>query len=112
MIGGLAALAFFAAASILSFWWAHSPRGEEIAAMFGSFALGAYGHVALMLVCAALSLLTGLSVARDRHPPFANAAKGAGASGKRARGGLPQMGGDGGTIAANLPSGADLMVEI
>jgi len=60
MIGGLAAIAFFAAASLLSFWWAHSPGGGEIAAMFGSFALGPYGYVALALVCAAVTLLTGL----------------------------------------------------
>jgi cell division transport system permease protein len=60
MIGGLAAMAFFAAASLLSFWWAHSPGGDEIAAMFGSFALGPYGYVALALVCAAVTLLTGL----------------------------------------------------
>ena len=59
MIGGLAALAFFAAASLLSFWWAHSPGGDEIAAMFGSFALGLYGYVALAAVCAAVTLLTG-----------------------------------------------------
>ena len=43
MIGGLAAIAFFAIASLLSFWWAHSPGGEEIAAMFGSFALRSFG---------------------------------------------------------------------
>jgi hypothetical protein len=43
-----------------SFWWAHPPGGEEIAAMFGSFALGPMGYVALMLVCAAVTLLTGL----------------------------------------------------
>jgi cell division transport system permease protein len=60
MIGGLAAMAFFAAASFLSFLWAHSPGGDEIAAMFGSFALGPYGYVALALVCAAVTLLTGL----------------------------------------------------
>jgi cell division transport system permease protein len=60
MIGGVAALAFFAAASLLSFWWAHSPGGDEIAAMFGSFALGPYGYVALAAVCAAVTLLTGL----------------------------------------------------
>ena len=60
MIGGLAAIAFFAVASILSFWWAHSPGGEEIAAMFGSFALGSSGYLALALVCAAVTLLTGL----------------------------------------------------
>ena len=60
VIGGLAAMAFFAAASLLSFLWAHSPGGAEIAAMFGSFALGPYGYVALALVCAAVTLLTGL----------------------------------------------------
>ncbi len=60
MIGGLAAIAFFAAASMLSFWQAHSPGGDEIAAMFGSFALGAYGYVALALICAAVTLLTGM----------------------------------------------------
>jgi cell division transport system permease protein len=60
VIGGLAAIAFFAAASLLSFWWAHSPGGGEIAAMFGSFALGLYGYIALALVCAAVTLLTGL----------------------------------------------------
>ena len=60
MIGGLAAIAFFALASVLSFWWAHSPGGDEIAAMFGSFALGFSGYLALVIVCAAVTLLTGL----------------------------------------------------
>jgi cell division transport system permease protein len=60
MIGGLAAIAFFAAASLLSFWWAHSPGGDEIAAMFGSFTLGASGYIALAMVCVAVTLLTGL----------------------------------------------------
>ena len=60
MIGGLAAIAFFAIASLLSFWWAHSPGGEEIAAMFGSFALRYSGYLALVVVCAAVTLLTGL----------------------------------------------------
>ena len=60
MIGGLAAIASFATASLLSFWWAHSPGGEEIAAMFGSFALGPFGYAALVVVCAAVTLLTGL----------------------------------------------------
>jgi cell division transport system permease protein len=60
MIGGLAAIAFFALASVLSFWWAHSPGGDEIAAMFGSFALGSSGYLALVIVCAAVTLLTGL----------------------------------------------------
>jgi cell division transport system permease protein len=60
MIGGLAAIAFFATASLLSFWSAHSPGGEEMAAMFGSFALRFSGYLALVVVCAAVTLLTGL----------------------------------------------------
>ena len=60
MIGGLAAMVFFAIASLLSFWWAHSPGGDEIAAMFGSFALRSSGYLALVVVCAAVTLLTGL----------------------------------------------------
>ena len=60
MIGGLAAIAFFAIASLLSFWSAHSPGGEEMAAMFGSFALGPRGYLALAVVCAAVTVLTGL----------------------------------------------------
>jgi cell division transport system permease protein len=59
MIGGVAAIAFFALASLLSFWWAHSPGGDEIAAMFGSFTLGVSGYIALAVVCAAVTLLTG-----------------------------------------------------
>lgn len=60
MIGGLAAVAFFATASLLSLSWAHSPGGEEIAAMFGSFALRPLGYLALVVVCGAVTLLTGL----------------------------------------------------
>ena len=60
LIGGSSAITFFITASALSFWWAHPPGGEEIAAMFGSFALGPFGYIALTLVCAAVTLLTGL----------------------------------------------------
>ena len=59
MIGGLAAIAFFAIAAFLSFWSAHSPGGAEMAAMFGSFALPVSGYLALVVVCAAVTLLTG-----------------------------------------------------
>ena len=58
-IGGLAAIAFFATASLLSFWWAGSPGDAEMAAMFGSFALRYSGYLALIAVCAVVTLLTG-----------------------------------------------------
>ena len=60
VIGGLAAVVSFATASLLSFSWAHSAGGEEIAAMFGSFALRPMGYLVLVAVCAAVTLLTGL----------------------------------------------------
>jgi cell division transport system permease protein len=58
-IGGLAAISAFVIASALSVWWAHSPGGEEIAAMFGSFSLNPAGYLALVAVCAVVTLLTG-----------------------------------------------------
>ncbi|HXZ17516.1 MAG TPA: ABC transporter permease [Roseiarcus sp.] len=59
-IGGGAAILFFLAAAALSRWSANAPGGEEIAALFGSFALGPAGYAALALVAVAVTLLTGL----------------------------------------------------
>ncbi len=59
LIGGASAIAFFFAASALSSWWSRSAGGEEIAAMFGAFALEPSGYLALALVGAAIALLTG-----------------------------------------------------
>ena len=59
LIGGASAIAFFFAASALSSWWSRSAGGEEIAAMFGAFALEPSGYVALALVGAVIALLTG-----------------------------------------------------
>ncbi len=59
-IGGGAAIAFFLGATALSRWWAESPGGAEIAALFGAFALGLSGYGALVAVAAVVTLLTGL----------------------------------------------------
>ncbi len=45
--------------SVLSGWWAQSPGGEEIAAMFGAFSLGPAGYAAVALVGIVVTLLTG-----------------------------------------------------
>ena len=58
-IGAGAAIAFFLAATALSRWWADSPGGAEIAALFGSFALGALGYAGLVVVGFGVTLLTG-----------------------------------------------------
>ncbi len=58
-IGGLAAAVFFAAAALASTWNGHSAGGEEIAALFGSFALGLLGYAAILAICLAIAGLTG-----------------------------------------------------
>ncbi len=59
-IGSGAAIAFFLAAAALSRWSGNGPGGNEIAALFGSFALGPLGYASLVLVAAVVTLLTGL----------------------------------------------------
>jgi len=59
LIGGLSAIAFFFVASALSAWWSRSTGGEEIAALFGAFSLAPIGYLGLVVVGAAVTLLTG-----------------------------------------------------
>ena len=58
-IGGGGAALFFILTSVLSAWWARSPGGEEIAALFGAFALSGIGYFALAAICVAIVILTG-----------------------------------------------------
>lgn len=58
-IGGVSAIAFFIAISVLSNTWSRSPGGSEIDAMFGSFSLSLTGYIGLILVGAGVTLLTG-----------------------------------------------------
>lgn len=59
VIGGGAACAFFALSSLLSSFWTRSAGGEEIAALFGAFALGPTGYFAIAAIGVAIALLTG-----------------------------------------------------
>ena len=59
-IGGAFAAGFFALASILSRAWASSSGGEEISALFGAFALGVRGYIAIWSIAVIIALLTGL----------------------------------------------------
>jgi cell division transport system permease protein len=60
LIGGAGAAGFFALASILSRVWAASSGGEEISALFGAFALGLQGYIAIWSIAVIIALLTGL----------------------------------------------------
>jgi cell division transport system permease protein len=57
-IGGGAAALFFAIAALLSVWRTRSTGGEEIAALFGAFALGFLGYAAIAAICLAVAGLT------------------------------------------------------
>lgn len=59
-IGGLCAALFFAVASLGSAWRSRSAGGEEIAALFGAFALGPLGYAAILAICLAIAALTAL----------------------------------------------------
>ncbi|HYA74689.1 MAG TPA: ABC transporter permease [Roseiarcus sp.] len=59
-IGGVSAALFFATAALLSTWRSRSAGGEEIAALFGAFALGLVGYAAILAICLAIAGLTGL----------------------------------------------------
>ena len=59
MIGGGAAATFFATGSLLSALWTRSTGGEEIAALFGAFALGLLGYLAIAAIGVAIAMLTG-----------------------------------------------------
>jgi cell division transport system permease protein len=58
LLGGAGAALFFLAATALSAWWSNSPGGEEIVALFGAFALGLKGYVAIFAVAVAIGVLT------------------------------------------------------
>ncbi len=58
-IGGAAAAAFFAVAALVSRWGGGSAGGEEIAALFGAFALGLPGYAAILAICLGIAGLTG-----------------------------------------------------
>jgi cell division transport system permease protein len=59
VMGGLSSIAFFLAASSLSLWSRQSLAGDEIASLFGAFALDLVGYGTLALIGIAVTLLTG-----------------------------------------------------
>ena len=59
-IGGLSAGLFFALASLVSAGLSRSAAGEQIAALFGAFALGLAGYGAITAICLAIAGLTAL----------------------------------------------------
>lgn len=59
LIGGGCAMAFFLASGYLARRWTATPGGDQLEAMFGSFALGPRGFIVVAAISAAAALLTG-----------------------------------------------------
>ena len=72
-IGGGAAILVFILAASLSALMHATPGGDQMEAMFGSFALGAKGYTAIALIACAMGIVTGFRVAHHRIPAFAAA---------------------------------------
>ena len=59
LIGGGGACLFFLVASFASRWWIASPGGDQVEALFGTFAPGLLGYAAIAAISAGTGLLTG-----------------------------------------------------
>lgn len=57
-IGGAAAMALFALASLISGWFGGSAVGVETNALFGSFSIGFWGYVAVLALIVLIALVT------------------------------------------------------
>ena len=59
-LGGFLALVFFGAAHLFAGVWLGSPGGEQMETLFGSFAIGYGGYLAVVLVTIIVAFLTAL----------------------------------------------------
>lgn len=59
-LGGGLALVFFGCAQLFASTWLGSPGGEQMETLFGSFALGTGGYLAVVVVTIAVAFLTAL----------------------------------------------------
>jgi cell division transport system permease protein len=64
LIGGGSAVALFALAELASGWFADTPDGDQLTALFGSFSIGWLGYVAVL---AQIALIAFVAAASSRH---------------------------------------------
>ena len=63
-IGGGGAILLFGLLGTLNAWLSGTPRGDEAAALFGSFSVGVAGYVVAILLVAAMAAVTALASRR------------------------------------------------
>jgi cell division transport system permease protein len=57
-IGGAAAMALFALASLIGGWFGASAAGAQTSALFGSFSIGLWGYIAVLGLVVLIALVT------------------------------------------------------
>ena len=60
-IGAVAGCLVFAFGSLGAGWWTATPGGDQMEALFGSFALGWAGYAAIVAIAGGVALLTGIT---------------------------------------------------
>ena len=64
LIGGGGAIVLFALAQLTSGWVAGTPGGDQLAALFGSFSIGALGYLAIVLLVGLIAFVTAATSRR------------------------------------------------
>ena len=60
-IGGGAAIVLFALASAISRWFVGTAGGDQTSALFGSFSIGLFGYVAVLVQVVLIAAVTALT---------------------------------------------------
>ncbi len=60
LVGAGGAMAIFALSGVLSAWFVATPGGDQVEALFGSFALGWTGYAAILAIALGIGALTAL----------------------------------------------------
>jgi cell division transport system permease protein len=64
LIGGGGAIALFALAQLASGWFAGTPGGDQLGALFGSFSIGALGYLSIVLLVGLIAFVTAATSRR------------------------------------------------
>jgi cell division transport system permease protein len=64
LIGGGGAIVLFALAQLASGWFAGTPGGDQLGALFGSFSIGAMGYLSIVLLVGLIAFVTAATSRR------------------------------------------------
>jgi cell division transport system permease protein len=60
LIGGGCAIAAFSLSGLLSRWFSTNASADQMQALFGTFALGVWGYLAIVVIALGIAILTAM----------------------------------------------------